>query len=343
MSETENKVKRCKETHCKVHIDGKCMDLLDVDKGECKNFYLADASADEVQQATQKEVKKQAGIGLFEGKEMEMHEITEVTHKFPSKIVAIVGESDCGKTTLLAELYNIFQKGPHQDLLFAGSHTLVGFERRSHLSRVESNSENPETGKTVSRVFSFLHLALKKKPNLEEDAVHILLSDISGERFQFARDSSSIMKELGLLTDAEQVIYIVDGEKLANKRLRQQTLSNADTFLQNATDNGILNGHTHLTVVLSKWDKLANDGTFNFEQQMKVPFEAKFSPRVKSMKVYPIAARPKSPGVSAGFGLYELLNDCYLVKKEALQTGPQAVAPVFGREFYQLKTRSEHE
>lgn len=337
------KVKRCKEPHCKVHIDGKCMDTLNVEKGECQNFYLADASSEDTQQMPQKEVKKQAGIKLFEGKEMEMHEITEVTHKFPTKVVAIVGEPACGKTTLLAELYNIFQKGANQDLMFAGSHTLVGFEQRSHLSRVESNSEQPETSKTMSRVFSFLHLALKKKPNMEDPAVHILLSDISGEHFQLARDSSSIMKELGLLTDAEQVIYIVDGEKLSNRRLRQQALANADTFLQNATDNGILNEHTHLTIVLSKWDKLVNDPTFNFDQQMKTPFTDKFSSRVKNLKVYPIAARPKDAGVSAGFGLYELLNECYLVTKGAVRTGPQASTPVSDREFYQLKTRAEHE
>jgi hypothetical protein len=335
------KVKRCKEPHCKVHIDGKCMDTLDVDKGECKNFYMEDGVEADVEQTVQNDIKKPAGVKLYEGKEMDMQETAEITHKYPVKVIAIVGESNCGKTTLLSELYNIFQKGTNQDLLFAGSHTLIGFEQRSHLSRVESNSENAETGKTVSRVFSFLHLALKKKSESLTDAVHILLSDIAGEHFQFARDSSSTMKELNLLTDAEQVIYIIDGEKLAAKKLRQQTLSNAETFIKTAVDNGVFNQQTNLTVIVSKWDKLITDTTFNFDAHLKVSFTEKFAFSVKNFKAYQVAARPKTAVVNAGYGLYELLNDCYTIKKELVVTGPKPGFQNTGRDFHQLKVRAE--
>ena len=341
MSETVNKVKRCREPHCKVHLDGKCMDTLDIDKGECTNFYLADASDVDDAQTPQKDIKKTVGVKLFEGKEMDVHETAEITHKHPAKVIAIVGESECGKTTLLAELYNIFQNGANQDLLFAGSQTLIGFERRSHLSRVESNSEEAETDKTVSRVFSFLHLALKKKTDIAADSVHIILSDISGEHFQLARDSSSIMKELTLLTDADQVIYIIDGEKVATKKLRQQTLSNAETFIQTALDNGILNVQTNLTVVVSKWDKLIADNSFDFDRDVKTPFTESFASRLSDFKAFPIAARPKSQAVASAFGLYQLLNDCYLVEKQMMVAGPAKVKSDIVRHFHTMQIQKE--
>lgn len=341
MSETVNKVKRCHEPHCKVHLDGKCMETLDIDKGECKNFYLADEADADDTQASQKDEKKTVGIKLYEGKEMDVHETAEITHKHPAKVIAIVGESDCGKTTLLAELYNVFQKGANQDLLFAGSQTLIGFEFRSHLSKVESNSEEPETYKTVNGIFSFLHLALKKKDILSADSVHIILSDISGEDFQRARDSSSAMMELTLLTDADQVIYIIDGEKLAVKKLRQQTLSKAETFIQTAIDNGILNAQTHLTVVVSKWDKLITDASFNFDTDVKTPFTNTFASRLSSFKSFPIAARPKNRSVDQGFGLYDLLNDCYLVEKKLTIAGPDKVNGGMARHFHNIKIQKE--
>lgn len=341
MSETVNKVKRCHEPHCKVHLDGKCMETLDIDKGECKNFYLADEADVNDTQAVQKDVKKTVGIKLYEGKEMDVHETAEITHKHPAKVIAIVGESDCGKTTLVAELYNVFQKGANGDLFFAGSQTLIGLEQRSHLSKVESNSEEPETYKTVTGIFRFLHLALKKKENLNADSIHVILSDISGEDFQRARDSSSAMLELHLLTDADQVIYIIDGEKLAAKKLRQQTLSNAETFIQTAIDNGILNAQTNLTVVVSKWDKLIADTSFDFDRDVKTPFTDKFTTHLSSFKAFPIAARPKSKAVNPGFGLYELLNDCYEVEKEITIAGPEKVNGNSARHFHSIQIQKE--
>jgi len=312
-----------------------------VDKGECSNFYLADASDIGDTQTVQKDVKKTIGVKLFEGKEMDVHETAEITYKHKAKIIAIVGESDCGKTTLVAELYNGFQKSPNGDLLFAGSQTLIGLEERSHLSKVESNSEEPETKKTANGIFRFLHLALKKKENLRADSVHIILSDISGEDFQRARDSSSSMMELTLLTDADQVIYIIDGEKLAAKKLRQQTLSNAETFIQTALDNGILDAQTHLTVVVSKWDKLVADTSFNFDRDVKTPFTESFASRLSDFKAFPIAARPKSQAVEAAFGLYQLLNDCYLVEKQTTVAGPAKVKSDIDRHFHTMQIQKE--
>ena len=93
--------------------------------------------------------------------------------------------------------------------------------------------------------------------------------------------------------------------------------------------------------MVSKWDKLFNDTSFNYEEQLIIPFANKFSAKVSSFKIFPIAARPKTSVVEYGYGLYELLNDCYLARKNVILEKPQSVMKDSGREFYQIKTRAK--
>lgn len=339
----EISLKRCKQEHCKVHQDGLCMEQLAVE--ECQNFYLESENSGEETKDLAQALKKNPSIKLYTGEEMSANETDQITHKYSTKMIAIVGESNCGKTTLLAEIYNTLQKGSCQDLLFAGSQTLIGFEKRSHLSKIESNAEDADTLKTNSRDFSFLHLALKRKDSIHLNPLHILLSDIAGEMFQLARDSSSIMQDLGLLKEAEQIIFVIDGELLSKLKKRPVTISNADMFIQRALDNGIFDKFTNLKVIISKWDKLEGDGTFNFVNQIEEPFANKFSSRVNSFSVSKVAARPKdgTTQLPAGYGLYDLLNSCFLVRKEKEMVIPNFTKGNFKREFHQIKVQSENE
>jgi ATPase subunit of ABC transporter with duplicated ATPase domains len=71
-------------------------------------------------------------IRLYSGEELSLKDVNLVTHKYLYKLILIIGDTDSGKTTLLATLYDLFQIAPFKDYLFAGSLTQIGFETRCH-------------------------------------------------------------------------------------------------------------------------------------------------------------------------------------------------------------------
>jgi hypothetical protein len=119
------------------------------------------------------------------------------------------------------------------------------------------------------------------------------------------------MKELSLLQDSDHIVFVINGDRLAAKRTRQVTLSNAEMFVQRALDEGIFGRNTCLKVVVSKWDMLMNDQSFDFEKQVVAPYKAKAIQKVKSLDFGKIAVRPKgaAAGLEEKHGLNDLLND----------------------------------
>ena len=57
-------------------------------------------------------------------------------------VVALVGQAEAGKTSLIGEVYDAFQYGSYETLSFAGSRTLIGFEKICHKIRATSRGHN---------------------------------------------------------------------------------------------------------------------------------------------------------------------------------------------------------
>ena len=88
-------------------------------------------------------VAESARMPLLSGESLVPAEVDRFLLRKPAKFVTIVGEFDSGKTTLICALYDRFLKGGFAGYLFSGSHTLLGFEKRSHHSRVDSGRIAP--------------------------------------------------------------------------------------------------------------------------------------------------------------------------------------------------------
>ena len=263
-------------------------------------------------------------IELYSGEELSLKDISKVTYKFPYKLILIIGDFDSGKTTLLATIFDLFQIGSFKEFLFAGSLTMVGFEKRCHLSRVASGLTVPDTERTKSIEFSFLHLSIKKKNSQRKKALSLLLSDVSGERFKQARNSLNSMQEMGFIKNAEHTIMIIDGGKMADLKQRRLEIFNAQTFIDMALQAGNFNENTNLNIILSKWDLLSEDPSFNFYEIIEKSFNERYSGKIKSIKYSKIAARPlkRVDNINLGFGLHELLNEWCDTKKSTLNLFP---------------------
>lgn len=310
-----SEVKLCKQVGCEIKNDGKCLEGLDI--SECPHFYWEDEEGlDVIEEEDDKEEEIPATKMnvLFSGEELSLREICLVTNKYPSELVVILGDLDCGKTTLLATIFDLFQINDFKKYLFAGSLTQKGFEIRSHLSRVTSGGTIPETERTKTLEFRILHLAIKAVESSK--LKHFLLSDISGETIKLARNSSSVMTEqLGIVKFADHVIYIIDGKNLETQN-RTQTIFNTELFIQNAISNGIFSKETTLKILISKWDILSKDKKFSLEKVLIDRINSRFSKNLKSIVFSVIASRPSDDNsqFEMGYGIEELIGSLMEIK-----------------------------
>jgi len=308
MEQTVEK-KICHQAGCNILEGGSCLEGIDVTKNECPHFYLDELNEGESEEKPHYKPQKKNVIHLFTGKEMSFSETSIITHSKDCRLIVIVGESESGKTTLLAEYFVNLQKGPFCNYLFAGSLTQIAFEERCFEATIESGNKNPKTERTKSMEFGFLHLSLKHSDKIMEPARHFLFSDISGERFRDAKMSSTLMKELNVIKAADFVIFLIDGEKIADIGSRSLAIEDAKTFIQKALDEQIFDLNTNLKIALTKWDCLSEDSSFNFETRIIKPFSNRFSSRLKSVEFTKIAARSKNKNIVSGMGLCELLTE----------------------------------
>ncbi|MFQ6601888.1 TRAFAC clade GTPase domain-containing protein [Flavobacterium sp. C3NV] len=324
-----SEVKACSQEGCEIRKDGKCLEGLD---SECPHFYWDDDNEDEEDISVKSEEasiinKVTNKINVFKGSELGLDEISSVTQRYECDSVIILGDLDCGKTTLLATIFDLFQIGQFKKYLFAGSLTQKGFEIRSHLSRSASGVTKADTERTKALDFRILHISIKDlETSLKK---HFLLSDISGETIQLARGSGAAMKEqLGVVKLANHLIYIIDGEKLAGSE-RAAAIQDALVFIQVAIDNKIFDDKTVLNVLVSKWDLLQELTNFNLYDIVESKINGRFLTKLKEIKYRRIASRPEeenSTAVDLGFGLQDLITD-FMTENKSQKKIPIRVQP----------------
>lgn len=93
------------------------------------------------------------------GESLSIEDSEAITADEDTHVVLLAGPHSCGKTTLIAAIYDMFFDGPVNSYNFAGSRTLPGFERRAFLARTVSDSPAPGAERTsLAEQNRFLHL-----------------------------------------------------------------------------------------------------------------------------------------------------------------------------------------
>src|SRR4051794_29633382 len=114
---------KCKLSDCPVAKDGRC---LEGHGNDCPNLLYGDAGASDTIDAKVTPAAP-ALIHLYSGNPLEMKEAREISGRDRTVVIAVVGLIECGKTSLLARLHQLFQEGPIRGYKFAGSRTLLRF------------------------------------------------------------------------------------------------------------------------------------------------------------------------------------------------------------------------
>lgn len=280
----------CKLDNCTIAKGGRCLEGLGT---SCPNL-ISDSEETASTAATSTAAEKsELNQPVFEPlpgvAPLEIAEARNFSRRGPCRVVALSGPSECGKTSLLARLHQLFQAGSVLEFDFAGSQSLPRFEGLNWLASVESGASEPKMERSSSQFDnSFLHLAVRSTET--GTYTELLLNDITGETFKKAVASQSTCEKLIGLARADHLVILVDGEALATPTLRHYQIEQTRDFLQRVLQNGQCGLHTAVHIVISKLDRLV--GSEQVADKMEAEFSTLFQANVGRLNFWRIAARP---------------------------------------------------
>ena len=306
----------CTTAGCQVTDGGSCIEGFE-DLTECPNFSPSNPDGAEPQRDGDVSLNTSTpgsdddadspSLALPSGNALTVEEGHQLTSECAAKLVVLMGMVESGKTTVLAELYERFCVGPFAGCVFAGSKTLIGFERICYLSRAVSQRDVEDTDRTKRGTDNnLLHLDLVVRGTGRRQ--RLLISDLSGELFEAATASNEGVYAIPYLRRADHIVLFADAEKLGNTSERQHLLNQLLVLIRACTEESRISPSCRVTVVVSRHDLLPTeiDPVFieSIEARIRRRTDEYFDEPARFME---LAARPLS-GPAHAYGLAELIG-----------------------------------
>ncbi|MFN3249389.1 TRAFAC clade GTPase domain-containing protein [Roseibium album] len=250
-------------------------------------------------------------ITLSLGEALNRTNASALQRKRISRMIGIIGPADAGKSSLMASIYDIFQTGPFADLEFAGSSTLIGFEKVCHDARVASRRDAPHMERTSAGAeATFFHLDLQ---SIDSNVVSLFISDRSGEDYLAAADDLSRADEFFELRRADVVTLLVNGEHLTLSEHRHEVKAITPQIVDALVEAGSFRRGCRLAAVLTKQDSvLASPRADRVQREFDSIVNAiveRHGSHFSNIERFLIAASPKdSTKVKRGEGVDQLLQ-----------------------------------
>lgn len=246
------------------------------------------------------------------GEALDSIELEKFLRCRPAIRIAIVGERDSGKTTLICSIYDEFLRGAFANHIFAGSWTLIALEKRLHLSRIDSGRAKPDTAHTsISDGLKFFHLAVNHKDtNHRSD---LMLSDRAGELYKQARGNSNYVEELSEIKQSDKVVLLLDGGRVANAVERAGAIQSVRQMLRALIDGNALSITSMVQIVTTKIDLFVDHADKAIIESQLESFKQRlindFEDKLGGLSFWDIAARAPSGNYGYAYGVDKIFSD----------------------------------
>lgn len=308
MNDAVAQTSQCANPDCRIAETGKCVEGYP--KEDCAHFGHAPRTPEDAgAQSNQPVTVQSTAIRLPGADHLNVQGAERILRAADGRVVAIIGPADAGKTTLIASLYDMFQRGPVSDCGFSGSATLHAFERACHDARTTSNRNEPFTERTGVGGVAFYHLGLAGTSPRHRLA--LILADRAGEEYRSAADDVTVSATFMEIQRADAVTILVDGGRLLDRGARHNVRSETEMIIQALVDGDTVLHRPRVAVVLTKLDAVNRSehharaiADFNaIVESVRRLHGSTF----KAVEAFTIAASPKSTELPRGYGLAQLM------------------------------------
>jgi hypothetical protein len=324
----------CSNTACRVAETTKCVEGIALDK--CPHY-------GRTPQAAPDEPEDAEGVRLASGSTLSISEAEKLLRAGETRVIAVIGPSDAGKTSLIAGFYDLFQERAVAGVEFAGSRSLHELEHVCHDARAASQRGTPHINRTPLGEVRFYHLDVAGGDAGE--LLSLVLADRAGEEYRSAIDDVSFVAGFPEVHRADTLTLLVDGERLLDPGARHNLRNEVILMLRAMIEGGAIQSGMRLAIVLTKKDLINGSqrqvGTEADFANLVATIERRFGAIFSAIQSFRVAASPKSDAVRRGEGIDELLT--YWLGQRTILPSKVEAPPLAHRVFARLRLTEEAE
>jgi hypothetical protein len=299
-----------------------------------------DTDLDETEEPTPDQESQR--VPLDTGEPLTPSEVANFLLAREARFITIIGDRDSGKTTLICTIYEKFLRGSYAKHCFCESRTLIGLEKRCHPSRIASERRRPETPHTsIAEGLRYFHFAVSPLDHPRQ-RIDVMLSDRAGEVYKRARDQSESVKDLVEIPQADRLVLLLDGKRVADPVTRSGAMQSVRQSLRAFTDAGALGRSSVVQVLTTKIDLLLGADQKDKIESTLASFRerlaADYGPLLMKLSFLDVAARDPEGVCESALGVDGLFLDWISVPRRAATVEPPY--PPMSSEFDRLLART---